>query len=292
MALINFDCPECGHNLEVDEGGAGFIVKCPECGNPLQIPDLPKNRRIWKIAVPFATLAAIGALFAMNLVFWKSNRSLREQLSGQAVLDSELQQRTQVLAMEQDVKISSLQQEVETARIAARLQLAEAALDALETAESLSRELEETHRRFLQLSAPERARLLRQHMEKLVESSKNSLPAPPVITDVGPGRAIQGRQIVFPVLPGPDGKILRENAEVTGVEQARISFRFPGGTASYLLTELHPGVAAYLPVDPLLALPRDQWLNESERVLQTLNARRDERLAELRRAIETHLPAE
>ena len=23
MALINFDCPECGHNLEVDEGGAG-----------------------------------------------------------------------------------------------------------------------------------------------------------------------------------------------------------------------------------------------------------------------------
>jgi hypothetical protein len=48
MALINFDCPECGHNLEVDEGGAGFIVKCPECANPLQIPGLPKSHRIRK----------------------------------------------------------------------------------------------------------------------------------------------------------------------------------------------------------------------------------------------------
>ena len=42
MSLINFDCPECGHNLEVDERGAGFIIKCPACANPLQIPDLPR----------------------------------------------------------------------------------------------------------------------------------------------------------------------------------------------------------------------------------------------------------
>ena len=58
MALINFDCPECGHNLEVDEGGAGFIVKCPECGNPLQIPELPKSRRylIISLCVLFAIL--------------------------------------------------------------------------------------------------------------------------------------------------------------------------------------------------------------------------------------------
>ena len=41
MAFINFDCPECGHNLEVDERGAGFIVKCPECQEPIQIPDMP-----------------------------------------------------------------------------------------------------------------------------------------------------------------------------------------------------------------------------------------------------------
>ena len=43
MAFINFDCPECGHNLEVDERGAGFIVKCPECNEPIQIPDMPSE---------------------------------------------------------------------------------------------------------------------------------------------------------------------------------------------------------------------------------------------------------
>ena len=66
MALINFDCPECGHNLEVDEGGAGFIVKCPECGNPLQIPELPKSHRIRKAAVAAATLLTILGLFGAN----------------------------------------------------------------------------------------------------------------------------------------------------------------------------------------------------------------------------------
>ena len=43
MAFINFDCPECRHNLEVDERGAGFIVKCPECQEPIQIPDMPSE---------------------------------------------------------------------------------------------------------------------------------------------------------------------------------------------------------------------------------------------------------
>ena len=62
MALINFDCPECGHNLEVDEGGAGFIVKCPECGNPLQIPELPRARRVVKVAMATATVLIVFLL--------------------------------------------------------------------------------------------------------------------------------------------------------------------------------------------------------------------------------------
>jgi DNA-directed RNA polymerase subunit RPC12/RpoP len=38
MADINFDCPACGHNLEVDERGAGMTVPCPECSKPIHIP--------------------------------------------------------------------------------------------------------------------------------------------------------------------------------------------------------------------------------------------------------------
>ncbi len=67
MALINFDCPECGHNLEVDEGGAGFIVKCPECDNPLKIPPLPRQRRYRKYMFAGATLLTIALLLGANL---------------------------------------------------------------------------------------------------------------------------------------------------------------------------------------------------------------------------------
>lgn len=42
MPDINFDCPKCGHNLSVDENGAGMTVPCPECSQPIQIP-LPKT---------------------------------------------------------------------------------------------------------------------------------------------------------------------------------------------------------------------------------------------------------
>jgi hypothetical protein len=292
MALINFDCPECGHNLEVDENGAGFIIKCPECDNPLQIPDLPKSRRIRKAVIALATLLAILLLFAMNLVFWDRNQSLRGALQQQEEWDREFRQHAQVTAMQQDAEIARWKQAAEDARIATRTGLADAALDAIEEAERLAHELEDTRRRLLESSASERTRLLRQHMQQRVEAAKNSLPAAPLITDVAPDRGIQGRQIVFPVLPGPDGQTLRENAEVTGVEQSKVSFRFAGGTASYLLTELHPGVAAFLPVDPLLVLPRPQWGNEAMRILQTSNARREEQVSELRRAIEQFLPSE
>jgi len=38
MADINFSCPHCGHNLEVDESGAGMTVPCPECSKSIEIP--------------------------------------------------------------------------------------------------------------------------------------------------------------------------------------------------------------------------------------------------------------
>jgi hypothetical protein len=45
-------------------------------------------------------------------------------------------------------------------------------------------------------------------------------------------------------------------------------------------------------VDRLLVLPRRQWAGEVLRVHQMQSARRDERLAQLRQAIESRLPPE
>ena len=38
MADINFDCPHCGHSLDVNERGAGLAVACPECSKNIKIP--------------------------------------------------------------------------------------------------------------------------------------------------------------------------------------------------------------------------------------------------------------
>ena len=289
MSLINFDCPECGHNLEVDERGAGFIIKCPECANPLQIPDLPRSRRYRKVAVAVLTLLAIVLLGGFNLVFAKKAQDLQKEVVELQPLGAALQQ-AQALAMQQDAEIAKLKGAVAAVKVLEPGALPDAALDAIETAEGLSRELEETSRRLLESSADERTTLLRAHMRELVEASKNSLPAPPVLADAGAGRGIRGQQIVFPILPGPDGQTLRENAEITGVEGDKVSVKFAGGTATYALTELHPGVAAFLPVDPLLVLPRKQWGTEVVRLQQTLNAQRDEKIAQLRGAIQAQLP--
>lgn len=288
MAWINFDCPECGHNLEVDEGGAGFIVKCPECDNPLQVPELPRSRRIRKIVAASSTLLAVLLLLGINLYFWMQNRDLHRQLADLQPLGEALQQ-AQSLSREQDSKITALKAELASIQMPDITALENAALAAIEEAGSLSREIEGLSRKLLECSPSERSTLLRADMRKRVEAAKNSLPAAPVITDLGPGRGIQGRQIVFPVLPGPDGQTLRENAEVTGITDDKVSVKFAGGTASYALSELHPGVAAYLPVDPLLSLPRKQWNSEVVRVQQTLNAQRDERIAQLRAAIQEPL---
>ena len=84
---------------------------------------------------------------------------------------------------------------------------------------------------------------------------------------------------------------MRQNAEVAGIDGDKVSVLFVGGTATYSLSELHPGVAAYLPVDPLLALARQRWGSEVFRVHQTLLAERDQEIAQLRDAVQAHLPA-
>lgn len=291
MALINFDCPECGHNLEVDEGGAGFIVKCPECGNPLQIPDLPTSRRYRKIAGAAATLLAIVLLFAINLFLWSRAQDLGKQVADLKPLN-EVLQRAQAMNMAQEAEIDRLKKEISDVKMPDVDALAQAALAAIEETEALSQELGRARQRLLENSADDRTQLLRAHMGKLVQAAKNGLPVAPIVTDVAPGQGVQGRKIIFPVLPGPDGQILRQNAEVAGIEGDKVSVMFVGGTATYLLSELHPGVAAYLPVDPLLALSRARWKSEVFRVHQMLLAERDQKIAQLREAIQAQLPAE
>ena len=290
MALINFDCPECGHNLEVDEGGSGFIVKCPECGNPLQIPELPKSRRLRKVAAATATLVAIILLFGINLVLWFHARELAQDVAQLKPLGAALQQ-AQAISMAQEAEIARLKTELSGQQLPDVAALGQAALAAVAETESLARELEGASRRLLENSAAERTALLRADMRKRVEAAKNSLPAAPQIADVGPGQGVQGREIVFPVLPGPDGQVLRENAKVVGIDGDKVSVTFAGGTATYALSELHPGVAAYLPVDPLLVLAKRQWGAEVFRVHQTLQAARDQKIAQLRDAIQAQLPA-
>ena len=292
MALINFDCPECGHNLEVDEGGAGFIIKCPECDSPLQIPELPKSRKLLKTFAVLVVLLAFAALAAAVLYQRNQMESMRTEWAEMAVASDQLLQQTQAALIQQVAETDRWEKAAEAAKLSTDRELAGAALTAMDTADHLAAELIQTTQLLLDASPNERTRLLRQHMKQRVEAAKNSLPAQPAITDVAPDRGIQGRQIIFPLLPSPDGTPLRENAEVTGVEHDRISFRFPGGTASYRLTELHPGVAAFLPVDPLLTLPKAQWTAETKRVQHTRDARRTEDLAALRATIETLLAEE
>lgn len=291
MALINFDCPECGHNLEVDEGGAGFIIKCPECANPLQIPGLPRSHRYRKIAMAATTLLAILLLFASNLFLWSRATALKKEMAALQPLGGALQQ-AQAISMQQEAEIERLRQELDALQVPAPEALGTAALAAIAEAESLASELEAVSEKLLSSSNEERTALLRDHMRTVVEASKNSLPSPPEIKEAPPGRGIQGRQIIFPVLPGRNGQILRENTEITGVVDNRVSVKFAGGSATYHLTELHPGVAAYLQVDPLLVLPERQRDSEARRIQQLRNAERDQRLAGLRQAIEAQLPAE
>ncbi len=39
MPDINFDCPDCGQNLDAPQDMAGWEIECPACSNRIRIPD-------------------------------------------------------------------------------------------------------------------------------------------------------------------------------------------------------------------------------------------------------------
>ncbi|MBP8656663.1 MAG: hypothetical protein KBI43_09520 [Kiritimatiellae bacterium] len=285
MALINFDCPECGHNLEVDERGAGFIIKCPECANPLQIPELPKARRIRKITMAAITLVALVVLCLNNIYLWQRGNRLRQEVANLQPLQVALQQ-AQEISMQQETEISRLQGQLKSIKVPDMTAWHEAAQAAVNEAELLARELEDTSRRLLDSSADERTALLRRYMAKEIAAAKDGLPAQPIIKDVNPGQGINGRQIIFPILPGPEGQVLRENAEIIAIDGDKVSVKHSGGVHTYSLSELHRGVAAFLPIDPLLVLPRNQRNATILHVHQTQNAIRDQKIKQLRETVD------
>ena len=290
MALINFDCPECGHNLEVDEGGAGFIIKCPECANPLQIPELPKSRRIRKTVMALTTVAALGLLCISNVYLWQQARQLRQQVADAQPLHVALQQ-AQEISMQQEAQIQRLQEKYNAIQRPDPAAWRDATQAALAEAETLARELEDTSRRLLDSSADERTALLRRYMAKEIAAAKDGLPVQPIIKDVNPGQGINGRQIIFPILPGPEGQVLRENAEIIAIDGDKVSVKHSGGVHTYSLSELHRGVAAFLPIDPLLVLPRNQRNATILHVHQTQNAIRDQKIKQLRDTLDDLLAA-
>lgn len=101
MSDINFNCPLCGHNLTVDENGAGLVVTCPECSKAIRIPtvlkagltpndnDHPhvgiselrdstpsKKKFVIKAAIPYFLAGVVLASLLCYFVFWRfSNRS-------------------------------------------------------------------------------------------------------------------------------------------------------------------------------------------------------------------------
>lgn len=285
MAFINFDCPECGHNLEVDERGAGFIVKCPECQEPIQIPDMPTEAgpvraharaiAFVAIAVLLAAAAAWGffALRSANARLDDANAeiaSLRDKLD-EANDRLELQLQAQQIQHRSDAREQTAVLDEVTHRI-------------LDQATAYLRSLDDAERRLVESSKHEQEILVRADMKERLEEAKDALPLPPVFGDAEAGRGLQnsGRTLVFPVLLGANGKPLRENAEITSINGDEVSVRFEGGGATYRLSELHPGVAAYLPaVDPVLLVPPVRRKPEALRLHQIRCTRRAEDLAAL-----------
>ena len=296
MAFINFDCPDCGHNLEVDERGAGFIVKCPECQEPIQIPDMPTEAGPLRAHIK-AILLGVAAIVVIAAAAWgvhayrgvaaradaaeKEVASLRDQLE-EAADRLEVQLQTQKIQH----RSSAREQMDALDNVTHRL---------LDQANAYLRSLDDAERRLVESSKHEQEILVRADMKERLEEAKEALPLPPEFGDAEAGRGLQnsGRTLVFPVLLGANGKPLRENAEITSVNGDEVSVRFEGGGATYRLAELHPGVAAYLPaVDPVLLVPPVRRKPEALRLHQLRCARRAEELAAIGQELDEALFAE
>lgn len=286
MAFINFDCPECGHNLEVDERGAGFIVKCPECQEPIQIPDMPMNSgnsapsRVRTIAA-IAGAVLLAAAAAWGFVAAHSASARAEDAEAEAAS----------LRDQLDEANDRIEVQLQTQQIQHRSETREQ-MDALDTlarrifdqATANLRALDDTERRLIEESRRDQDSIVRADIKARLEDARDVLPQPPVMDDAEAGRGLQnsGSTLVFPVLLGANGQPLRENAEITSIEGDQVSVRFDGGTASYRLYELHPGVVSYLPaVDPLLLVPPAKRKAEALRLHQLQCARRAEKFAKL-----------
>lgn len=64
MTNIQFTCPQCGKDLQIDAAGAGLQVQCPECGGTIAVPTaLPAASAT---AVTPASVTVFGIL---NVVF-------------------------------------------------------------------------------------------------------------------------------------------------------------------------------------------------------------------------------
>lgn len=296
MAFINFDCPECGHNLEVDERGAGFIVKCPECQEPIQIPDMPVEAGPLRARAKAVALGA-AAILLVAAAAWgvRANRAATARAeAAEAETDAlrdqleEASDRLEVQLQTQKIQHrSSAREQLETLDGVTHRLLAQA--------NAYLRALDDAERRLVENSKHEQEILVRADMKERLEEAKEALPLPPEFGDAEAGRGLQnsGRTLVFPVLLGADGKPLRENAEITSVNGDEVTVRFEGGGATYRLSELHPGVAAYLPaVDPVLLVPPVRRKPEALRLHQLRCARRAEELAALGDELDAALFAE
>ena len=50
MSDLTFDCPECAHNLIVDEQAVGLVVACPECGTQVRVPNADEETETDSVA--------------------------------------------------------------------------------------------------------------------------------------------------------------------------------------------------------------------------------------------------
>lgn len=296
MAFINFDCPECGHNLEVDERGAGFIVKCPECQEPIQIPDMPVEAGPVRAHAKTIVLG-IAAILVVAAAAWGVHANRTATARAEAA-------ETEVASLRDQLEEAAdrLEVQLQTQKIQQRSNTREQ-LDALDNvthrlldqANAYLRALDEAERRLVESNKHEQEILVRADMKERLEEAKDALPLPPVFGDAEAGRGLQnsGHTLVFPVLLGANGKPLRENAEITSINGDEVSVRFEGGGATYRLAELHPGVAAYLPaVDPVLLVPPVRRKPEALRLHKLRCARRAEELAAIGQELDAALFAE
>lgn len=296
MAFINFDCPECGHNLEVDERGAGFIVKCPECNEPIQIPDMPgevsgirRHARAIAAAAVIAVLAGAAAwgAYACRAASARASAAEAEAADLRDRLEDASEQLELRLAAQQIQQKDKTQDRID--------ELEDLVHGILDRATGYLRALDDVETRLIENSKRDQEAIVRADVRERLEEAKAALPAAPEFGDAEAGRGLQnsGRTLLFPALVGAKGQTLRENAEITGIDGDQVSVRFGGGTATYRLSELHPGIVAYLPaVDPVLLVPPVQRKAEALRLHQIEAARRAEELAAAAHDIDIALHAE